>query len=69
MDLRKGIFKIDRTTVPLLCATETAPLICNAVTLLSVLVAAMSGMTHLAKVRPTFKEEYTGVLELGPPNF
>ncbi len=51
LDLRKGILKIGNcTTVPLLGATETAPLSCNAVTLSPVVDPAMSQMTVSAKV-------------------
>lgn len=69
VDLREGMFKVgNRTSVPLLCATETAPLSCNAVTLAPVVVPAMSQMTVLAKVQPAvgvpdYEADYTGILE------
>lgn len=75
LDLREGILKVgSRTSIPLLCATETAPLRCNAVTLSPVVVPAMSQMTVLAQVQPTvgvldLNADYTGILEPGPPSF
>ncbi len=54
LDLRKGILTMrNGTTVPLLYATETAPLSCNTGVLSPVAVLAMSQMTLLAKVQPT----------------
>lgn len=73
VDLREGIFKVGkRTSVPLLCATETVLLSCSTVTLAPVLVPAMSQITIIAKVQPAVgmpdvEADYTGILEPGPP--
>lgn len=63
-----------QTTVPLLRATDVAPLSCHAVTLSPVVVPAMSQMTVLAKVQPTIGvtdlyTDYTGIVEPDPPGF
>ncbi|KAJ0068233.1 hypothetical protein NL108_017965 [Boleophthalmus pectinirostris] len=74
LDLKEGIFKVGtRARVPLLSATETAPLSCNAITVTPLLVPAMSQMTVLAKVQPTIgvpdlDTDYIGVIEPGPPS-
>lgn len=74
MNVGEGNLKVGNTTVPLLRATEVAPLSCHAVTLSPIVVPAMSQMTVLAKVQPTIgvtdlDTDYTGVLEPGPPSF
>ncbi|KAF5905694.1 Glyceraldehyde-3-phosphate dehydrogenase [Clarias magur] len=75
VDLREGSLKVgNRTSVPLLCATETAPLSCSAVTLGPVLIPALSQMTVLAKVQPAvgvpdLEADYIGVLEPDPPSY
>ena len=59
--------------VPLLHATQTAPLSCSAVTLAPILVPAMSQMNIIAKVQSAIGEpedmsSYTGILEPRPPS-
>lgn len=55
-------------SVPLLCASQKAPLKCSAIMLASLTVPAMSEMNVLAKIQPSIGEpellcNYTGVLE------
>lgn len=75
LNIGEGQLKVgSNTTIPLLRATDVAPLSCHAVTLSPVVVPAMSQMTVLAKVQPTIgvtdlQTDYTGVLEPGPPSF
>ena len=75
LDLKKGVLNVgNHASVPLLQATETAPLSCNAITMTPLLVPALSQMTVLAQVQPTLgvpdlNTDYTGVIEPGPPSF
>lgn len=74
IDVRGGQLQLWNGKVPLLFSKQITPLCCNAVTLASISIPAMTQMNIMAKLQPTTEHQaltsnYLGILEPEPCNY